>query len=97
MTSVRAERPGLVHVPRAADSGHVGSKRLGDLHCERADSSYSAKLPWRAPNTSSPARKRVTFLPTASTWPAMSTPMALLFGQSISDSSPGAVTFLSAD
>src|SRR2546428_618758 len=41
---------------------------------------YSAKAPPRWPNTSSPARNWDTFLPTASTCPAMSTPATSLFG-----------------
>jgi len=41
-----------------------------------ANSAYAPK-PHResSPNTSSPGRNRVTFRPTASTWPAMSVPM----------------------
>ena len=35
---------------------------------------YSAKAPRHEPNTSSPGLNCVTFLPTASTWPATSTP-----------------------
>src|SRR5271157_3774776 len=41
---------------------------------------YSAKAPRHEPNTSSPGLKLVTFLPTASTWPATSTPSRLFFG-----------------
>src|SRR5271166_2048619 len=56
---------------------------------------YSAKAPWQwiqtcapescgslihEPNTSSPGLNCVTFLPTASTWPATSTPSRVIFG-----------------
>src|SRR2546430_2106788 len=41
---------------------------------------YSAKAPRDTPNTSSPGLNSVTFLPTASTWPATSTPSRLSFG-----------------
>src|SRR5271157_2785438 len=41
---------------------------------------YSAKAPRHEPNTSSPGLNWVTFLPTASTWPATSTPSRLILG-----------------
>src|SRR2546422_3308508 len=41
---------------------------------------YWAKAPRDTPNTSSPGLNSVTFLPTASTWPATSTPSRLSFG-----------------
>src|SRR5207248_2146949 len=41
---------------------------------------YSASAPRSAPNTSSPGRSWVTFLPTASTIPATSAPRTLLLG-----------------
>src|ERR1035441_7534651 len=41
---------------------------------------YSAKAPRHEPKTSSPAWNRVTFLPTASTRPATSTPSRVVFG-----------------
>src|SRR5256884_2880853 len=40
---------------------------------------YSAKAPRHRPNTSSPDLNCVTFLPSASTWPATSTPGRLIF------------------
>src|SRR5437762_13583467 len=45
-------------------------------NCEVA---YSANAPRQVPNTSSPGLNCVTFLPTASTWPATSTPGRLIF------------------
>src|ERR1035438_5364851 len=41
---------------------------------------YSAKAPRQLPNTSSPGLNCVTFLPTASTSPATSTPSRVIFG-----------------
>src|SRR5215471_15884910 len=41
---------------------------------------YSARAPRQEPNTSSPGLNWVTFLPTASTWPATSTPGRVIFG-----------------
>src|SRR3984893_14210945 len=41
---------------------------------------YSANAPRHVPNTASPGLNWVTFLPTASTWPATSTPSCLIFG-----------------
>ena len=45
-----------------------------DDQCDSEAHTYSAKAPWQVPNTSSPGLNWVTFLPTASTWPATSTP-----------------------
>ena len=39
---IRAERPRLLDVPRAANSRHFSSERLGDLDGERADAAGSA-------------------------------------------------------
>src|SRR6266568_354213 len=41
---------------------------------------YSAKAPLQVPNTASPGLNWVTFLPTASTWPATSWPIRVSFG-----------------
>ena|SRR5215469_7067603 len=41
---------------------------------------HSANAPWHVPNTSSPGLNCVTLRPTASTWPATSTPGPLGFG-----------------
>ena len=41
---------------------------------------YSVKAPRHEPNTSSPGLNCVTLLPTASTWPATSTPSRVTFG-----------------
>src|SRR5271157_2386640 len=41
---------------------------------------YSAKAPRHEPNTSSPGLNWVTFLPTACTWPATSTPSRVSLG-----------------
>src|ERR1039457_6492176 len=41
---------------------------------------YSAKAPRHVPNTASPGLNWVTFLPTASTWPATSAPSRVTFG-----------------
>jgi hypothetical protein len=45
----------------------------------RSEVAYSANAPRQVPNTSSPGLNCVTFLPTASTWPATSTPGRLIF------------------
>src|SRR5438445_10359534 len=42
---------------------------------------YSAKAPLQVPNTASPGLNWVTFLPTASTWPATSTPSRVSFAE----------------
>jgi hypothetical protein len=39
---VRADRPEQVHVPRAANTGHLRTERLGNLHGERADTASRA-------------------------------------------------------
>ena len=52
-----------------------GTRKLCDV-----PRTYSAREPLREPKTSSPGRNCVTFLPTASTCPATSMPMALLLG-----------------
>jgi len=39
---IRAYRAHQIQIPGAANTGHFGSKRLGDLHCKRADTTRSA-------------------------------------------------------
>ncbi len=65
--------------------GEIFLSVINDRICANRSSiahAYSAKAPWHAPNTSSPGLNWITFLPTASTWPATSRPSRVSFGLS---------------
>src|SRR4030088_340083 len=40
--TIRAERSHKIDISRTADTGHIRTERLGDLHCECSHSSRSA-------------------------------------------------------